>query len=115
MRDASVRADARVEGQGATLGEAKWAAMKTLERSFPGVESDHVRFDGLDEGDESGGGPARGAAEGGPRRWEGALAALRSERAERVRALLARVALAFELRASVDIEETDEEIRATVN
>jgi spoIIIJ-associated protein len=35
--------------------------------------------------------------------------------AERVRALLERVAAGFELDASVDVEETDEEIRATVN
>src|SRR5215212_1527279 len=35
--------------------------------------------------------------------------------AERIRELLNRVALGFGLRASVEIEESDEEIRATVN
>jgi spoIIIJ-associated protein len=40
---------------------------------------------------------------------------LPDEPAERVRTFLARVALALDLRASVDIEEDDEEIRATVN
>jgi spoIIIJ-associated protein len=115
MAEGSERAEGLVEAEGATLGEAKWAAMKALERSFPGVDSEHVNFEVLDEGDEAVGAPARVAAEVDLERWQGAVADLPDEPAERVRALLARVALAFELRASVDIEETDEEIRATVN
>jgi spoIIIJ-associated protein len=115
MPEEQERADARVEGQGATLGEAKWAAIKTLERRFPGVVADHVSFDVLDDGDESAGRPARVCAEVDLDRWRGDIEDLPEEPAERVRGLVARVALAFELRASVDIEETEEEIRATVN
>jgi spoIIIJ-associated protein len=109
------RADARAEGEGATLGEAKWAAIKALERRFPGVGADDVRFDVIDDADDSGEQPARVSAELDLDRWQGVLEDLPDDPAERIRALVTRVALAFELRASVDIEETDEEIRATVN
>ena len=106
---------ARAEGEGATLGEAKWAAIKALERRFPGVGADDVRFDVLDEGSESEGQPARVSAELDLDRWQGVLEDLPDEPAERLRALVTRVALALDLRASVDIEESDEELRATVN
>lgn len=109
------QAPARAEGEGATLGEAKWAAIKALERRFPGVGADDVRFDVLDEGSESGGQPARVSAELDLDRWQGVLEDLPDDPAERLRALVTRVALALDLRASVDIEETDEELRATVN
>ena len=46
---------------------------------------------------------------------EGASTELPDEPAERVRAFLVRVVVALDLRASVDIQEDDEEIRATVN
>lgn len=109
------QAQARVEAEGATLGEAKWAAIKALERRFPGVGADDVRFDVLNEGSESEGQPARVSAELDLERWQGVLEDLPDEPAERLRALVTRVALAFDLRASVDIEESDEELRATVN
>jgi spoIIIJ-associated protein len=109
------RFDARVEGQGATVGEAKWAAIKTLERRFPGVAADHIDFELLDQGDEGDGRPARVGAQVDLARWREAIETLPDDPAERVRALVVRVVQAFELRASVDIEETEEEIRATVN
>jgi spoIIIJ-associated protein len=109
------RGDARAEGEGGTIGEAKWAAIKALERRFPGIGADDVRFEVVDEGDEAGGRPARVSAEVDLERGQGADEDLPDEPAERVRALVTRIAVAFELRASVDIEETDEEIRATVN
>lgn len=109
------QAQARAEGEGATLGEAKWAAIKVLERRFPGVGADDVRFDVLAEGSESDGQPARVSAELDLERWQGVLEDLPDDPAERLRALVTRVALALDLRASVDIEESDEELRATVN
>jgi spoIIIJ-associated protein len=105
---------ARADGEGATLGEAKWSAIKALEREHPGVSADDVSFEVVDEGDEDAERPARVRAELDPERGD-ASAELPEEPAERVRAVLARVALALDLRASVDIEEDDEEIRATVN
>ena len=74
-----------------------------------------MRFDVLNEGSESEGQPARVSAELDLERWQGVLEDLPDEPAERLRALVTRVALAFDLRASVDIEESDEELRATVN
>jgi spoIIIJ-associated protein len=107
---------ARAEGEGATLGEAKWSAMKELEREHPGVGSDDVSFEVLDEGDEGEGRPARVSAEL-EEGWSGGAGAaeLPDEPAERVRALVGRVAVGLGLRASVDIEEDEEAIRATVN
>lgn len=107
---------ARVEGEGATLGEAKWSAIKALEQSHPGVTADDVKFELLDEGDEAAGQPARVQATLDPEFAGGDGGAdLPDEPAERVRALVGRVAVALGLRASVDIEETDDAIRATVN
>ena len=107
---------ARADGEGATIGEAKWSAIKALERAHPGIDADDVSFEVLDEGDEGEGRPARVRGELDPSAAAGgATADLPDEPAERVRAFLSRVVVALDLRASVDIEEDDEEIRATVN
>ena len=107
--------DPRAEGEGATLGEAKWAAMKQLERRFPGLTADSVTFEVVSEGDETAGDPARVSGEVDLDAWEAQSEDLPEEPAERVRALVSRVSGALDLRASVDIEETEDEIRATVN
>ena len=107
-------ASARAQGEGATLGEAKWSALKELERDHPGVSADDVEFAVLDEGDEAEGRPARVSAEIDPAAGADDVE-LPGEPAERVRALVARVATGLGLRASVDIEEDGETIRATVN
>jgi spoIIIJ-associated protein len=103
------------EAEGATLGEAKWATMKALERRFPGVTADAVTFRVVTEGDEASREPARVAGEVDVEAWRAAADELPDEPAERVRALVTRVCGALDLRASVDIEESGEEIRATVN
>jgi spoIIIJ-associated protein len=105
---------AHAEGEGATLGEAKWSAVKALEREHPGITADDVTFEVLDEGDEAEERPARVRGELDPIRAEPTLE-MPEAPAERVRLFLGRVILALGLRASVDIEEDDEEIRATVN
>jgi spoIIIJ-associated protein len=105
----------RAEGEGATVGEAKWSAIKALEHERPGIDADDVAFEVIDEGDEAEGRPARVRGELEPEAGGGASFDLPDEPAERVRAFLARVVVALDLRASVDIEEDDEEIRATVN
>jgi spoIIIJ-associated protein len=101
------------EGQGESLGEAKWAAMKELEPRFPGITADCVRFDVIE--DPGGDGPARVRAEVDEEAWRDAAEVIPEEPGERVRAVVARVVHALGLRATVDIEETDDEIRATVN
>src|SRR3954470_16225784 len=60
------------EGAGASLGEAKWGALKALEPAFPGVAAEDVDFEVLDPGDEDADreAPARGHVRGpasGPR------------------------------------------------
>ncbi len=107
--------DVRAEAEGATLGEAKWNAVKLLEPDFPGVSADSVSFEVLDEGAEGEGRPARVRVELDREAWEKTAHEIPEEPAERVRAVVGRVVAALGLRASVDIEESDEEIRATVN
>jgi spoIIIJ-associated protein len=104
-----------VDAEGASVGEAKWSAIKALEPRFPGVEADHVDFEVLEAGDEDAGRPARVRARVDLTRWEGGADELPDEPAERVRALVTRVALALGLRASVDVVETEDEVAATVN
>jgi spoIIIJ-associated protein len=106
---------ARAQGEGATLGEAKWSAMKELERDHPGVSADDVEFAVDDEGDEAAGRPARVTARLDPDSAGALDFELPDEPAERVRALVSRVASGLGLRASVDIDEDDDTIRATVN
>jgi spoIIIJ-associated protein len=101
------------EGQGDTLGEAKWAAMKELESRFPGLTQEHVRFDIAEDGATDG--PARVRAEVDREAWEAVADTIPDEAAERVRAIVARVVNALGLHATVDIDESAEEIRATVN
>ena len=106
----------RVEAEGTTVGEAKWAAAKALERRFPGLSADDLTFEVLDDPAEAGGdGPARVVAEAELGNWRGPVVELPDEPEERVRAIVARVTQALDLRASVDIASDDEEIRATVN
>jgi spoIIIJ-associated protein len=101
------------EGEGDTLGEAKWAAMKELEVRFPGLTADCVRFDVAEDGGAEG--PARVRAEVDHDAWRAVAETIPEEPAERVRAIVARVVNALGLHATVDIDESDEEIRATVN
>jgi spoIIIJ-associated protein len=101
-----------VEGRGATLGEAKWAAMKELEPLFPGITADCVSFQVVEEPAD---GPALVRAEVDETAWRETAERVPEEPAERVRAVVERVVQALGLRGSVDIEETGEEIRATVN
>jgi spoIIIJ-associated protein len=105
--------DLSAEGEGDSLGEAKWAAMKELEPRFPGITADCVRFDVIEE--PEGGGLARVRAEVDEDAWREAAEVIPDEPGERVRAIVARVVHALGLRATVDIEETDDELRATVN
>ena len=105
----------RVETEGATVGEAKRAAFKELERDFPGLRQDDVEFQVLQEPGEDGDPPARVVATVDEDSWEDAHDELPDEPAERVRAVVSRVVLALDLEGTVDIEENADEIRATVN
>src|SRR3954465_1607262 len=104
------------EAAGASLGEAKWSALKALEPSFPGVEAEDVEFEVVDAGDEDAGREARvRATVVDPGDWEEGGSELPDDPTERVRAVVARVTQALGLRASVEVVETEDEIAATVN
>jgi len=101
------------EAQGDTLGEAKWAAMKELEVRFPGLTAECVRFDVAE--DAVADAPARVRAEVDHAAWRAVAETIPEEAAERVRAIVTRLVNALGLHATVDIDESDDEIRATVN
>jgi spoIIIJ-associated protein len=111
MSDDVRHAELSAEGAGETLGEAKWAAMKELEPRFPGITADCVRFEVVEEPD----GDARVRAEVDEDAWREAAETIPEEPAERVRAVVGRIVHAVGLRATIDIEEGPDEIRATVN
>src|SRR3954465_6629996 len=95
--------DLSAEGEGDSLGEAKWAAMKELEPRFPGITADSVSFEVIEE--PEGGGGARVRADVDQDAWRKASEVIPEEPGERVRAIVGRVVHALGLRATVDIEE----------
>jgi spoIIIJ-associated protein len=104
--------DLHVEAAGDSVGEAKWNALKQLEPRFPGITVECVDFVVLSEGDD---GDARVAGEVDENAWREASTNLPEEPAERLRALVTRIVHELGLKATVDISETDDELRATVN
>jgi len=109
----------RVEADGTSVGAAKWAAMKQLEQRFPGIEVDHVEFDVLEERSESGDadGYARVSASADVSAWREAEKEFSwpDEPGERMREIVRRTIAFLGIRASVDIEESEEELRANVS
>ena len=105
--------DLVAEASGASAGEAKWTAMKELEPRFPGVTADCVTFEVLEDAED---GPVRVRAEVDPDAWRAAADELPEEPAERVRALVvAHGRTRSGLEATIDVDETDDEIRRRVN
>jgi spoIIIJ-associated protein len=107
------RVDLRVEAEGNDVGEAKWKALKQLEPRFPGIDADCVAFVVVSDGDD--GGPARVIGEVDEAAWRKASMELPDEPIERLRALVIRVVHELGLNATVEVTETDDELRATVN
>ena len=111
-----------VEASGETVGEAKWAALRELERLRPGVDKTAVRFQVVTEGERGllgvGYEPARviasvedaGSAPAplalGPREGE-------SEDAARLRELVDRIAREVGAHCTIDVAEDDEQIVVT--
>jgi spoIIIJ-associated protein len=108
-----------VEAEGETVGEAKWTALRELERRFPGLDKGSVRFTVVSEGERGllgvGQVPARVLA-----RVEGALRppAPASEEpgspAAKLRELLERICTALGAACRIDVSEDDEMIYATL-
>ena len=111
--------DGVVESEGETVGEAKWAAVRELERRFPGLDKARVRFTVLSEGERGllgvGQVPARVLAkvEEAPRPASPATEAPGSP-AAKLREVLEHVCDALGAPCRIDIAEDDELISATL-
>jgi len=108
-----------VEATGETVGEAKWKALRDLERLAPGLDRGSVRFQVVSEGERGllgvGYTPARVVAS-----TEGANDVAASEprpgesdEAARIRGLVERVAAAVGVSTRVDVDESGEELLVT--
>ncbi|HZB35137.1 MAG TPA: RNA-binding cell elongation regulator Jag/EloR [Gaiellaceae bacterium] len=108
----------RVESEGETVGEAKWAALRELEKLQPGIDKSSVRFQVVSEGERGilgvGFSPARvvatiesdGEQPSAPTYDESEPAAL-------VRDLIARTTSALGISCRVDISEREDSLVAT--
>jgi len=107
-----------VEATGETVGEAKWSALRELERLAPGIDRDAVRFQVVSEGERGllgvGYTPARVVATAERPVERGAPAPPLEGEAAVARELLERVVSALDVDARVDVSEGDEEVVATV-
>jgi spoIIIJ-associated protein len=111
-------AEVTVEATGETVGEAKWAALRELERRRPALDRSAVRFQVVSEGERGllgvGYSPARVVASVAAGRAPAALAREPhpddSDDAALIRELVERVSEEIGARCDVSIEETEEEL-----
>lgn len=108
-----------VEASGETVGEAKWAALRELERLHPGIDKSSVRFEVVTEGERGllgvGYAPARvvaTAADGGSSDAVPEDAPDESEVAADVRSLLERIVAELGVQCRIVIREDAEGVRA---
>jgi spoIIIJ-associated protein len=113
-----VSEEVSVEATGETVGEAKWAALRELERLSPGLDKSAVRFQVVSEGERGllgvGYSPARvlatvetdGVRANREQPVEGELAAL-------VRDLVTRITAGMGISCRIDVEEREDAVVAT--
>jgi spoIIIJ-associated protein len=108
----------RVEATGETVGEAKWSALRELERLHPELDKSAVQFQVVSEGERGllgvGYTPARVIASVEP----GAVATSaepESELAGRVREVLERITDGLNLRCRIRLDEEEEMITASLS
>jgi spoIIIJ-associated protein len=111
--------DGVVEAEGETVGEAKWSALRELERRFPGLDKASVRFTVVSEGERGllgvGRVPARvvaHAAEPPPTAPPASEEA--GTPAAKLRELLERVCTALGAPCRIEIAEDEETLYATL-
>jgi len=112
----------RVEATGETVGEAKWAALRELEKLQPGIDKSAVKFQVVSEGERGllgvGYAPARvvasAAAEAVVAEAAPAEPVDESEQAGEVREVVERILAAIGVQARIEIAETDETVTATI-
>jgi spoIIIJ-associated protein len=107
----------QVEASGETVGEAKWSALRELERQRPGLDKSAVRFQVVSEGERGllgvGFTPARviaSVATDAEAAVERTPAADESELAGEARELVERIVDGIGVNARIDVEEDDESI-----
>ena len=108
----------QVEATGETVGEAKWAALRELEKLQPGIDKAAVRFQVISEGERGllgvGYAPARVVATAEPVAAVPAAERVdESDEAAEVREVLDRIVEAVGVRARIEIAEDKETVRAT--
>lgn len=119
MSEQELELGTEIEATGETVGEAKWSALRELERRFPGLDKANVGFTVLSEGERGllgvGYTPARVLA----RVLELPLAPPASEEpgssAAQLRELIERIAAALGCRPTIRITEDDEKLVATLS
>ncbi|HET9673370.1 MAG TPA: RNA-binding cell elongation regulator Jag/EloR [Gaiellaceae bacterium] len=104
----------QVEATGETVGEAKWAALRELEKLLPGLDKSAVQFQVVSEGERGllgvGYSPARVVASIDPSE---VVEVDESEAAARARELVERITIGIGLTARVAVREDDETIYVT--
>ncbi len=115
---ADAASEVSVEATGETVGEAKWKALRDLERAVPGLDKASVRFQVVSEGERGllgvGYTPARVVATGVG--GEAAATPARegeTELEQRVRELVERVVGALGIGAETDAREHEQEVVVT--
>ncbi|MGH3007379.1 MAG: RNA-binding cell elongation regulator Jag/EloR [Gaiellaceae bacterium] len=107
-----------VEATGETVGEAKWSALRELERRFPGIDKASVRFAVLSEGERGLLGVGYAPAKVVAKVTRMPAAAPASEEpgtpAARLRELLDRVCEALGAPCAVTVSEDEETLYATL-
>jgi spoIIIJ-associated protein len=111
----------QVETTGETVGEAKWAALRELEKLRPGIDKAAVRFQVVSEGERGllgvGYAPARVIAAVDAEAVvepPAAEPADDSEQAAEVREVVDRILDAIGVQARIDIAETEDRVTATI-
>jgi spoIIIJ-associated protein len=105
-----------VEATGETVGEAKWAALRELEKQHPGLDKSAVTFQVVTEGERGllgvGYSPARviAIAKAAEIAAAGVPPADESELAAQARELIERILGAIGVTAQIQVEEDDEAI-----
>jgi spoIIIJ-associated protein len=110
----------QVEATGETVGEAKWTALRELEKLQPGIDKNAVRFQVVSEGERGllgvGYAPARVIASveaPAVREVSEPAPAEEGEQAAEVREVLERIREAIDVRARFEIAEDEETMTAT--
>ncbi len=110
--------DLQVEASGETVGEAKWSALRELERQRPGLDKSAVRFQVVSEGERGllgvGFTPARViasvSADSPPASERSAPSPDESDLAAEARELVQRIVEGIGVNAQVELDEDDETI-----